>query len=549
MKDDGRRARTVFMQHNRKVWCGNGSNAGPIVLVEMNSMYSSHVAYAYLANVISDSGDAQIRAMIASPSKVHRYLLSLPSAVRRLLLLVADSHFRVYHSFGTSNVIGPSIKGSRARRKRARQVSEGFLSQSPSKSDFLTFSLGDVQVGDLIYDSFLKKYKVATADLTSRRFHDFFRRSVSDSMYWCEIFDSGRVQAVVVSHSVYSLAIPARIAISRGSAAFVANGAWIYRLSEEFARNFQETAHYPSVANQLDTKEIKFGTQVADERLNRRLGGEPGVDMLYSSVSAFGAADNNRVLPQNKKPKVVIASHSFFDAPHARGISLFPDFWEWLEFLADFSEGVDYEWFIKPHPDVSKNEVILADFCEQYPQFVQLPISTSHHQLVRDGVTAVLTVYGTVGAEFPLLGVPVINASHSSPHEAYNFCFHADTLSAYEGLLRAIPSLPVPGPTERQELLEFYFLHHVFFNKNLFFEDWAKLWHKPNGTRIKDTPQAYEFFIDAFSAEAHANLASRISAFLDSGAYRLDGSGMLIPSKEHGLKVSRWKSSRDQDRE
>lgn len=548
MKDDGRRARTVFMQHNRKVWCGNGSNAGPSVLVEMNSMYSSHVAYAYLANVISDSGDAQIRAMIASPSKVQRYLLSLPSAVRRLLLLAADSHFRVYHSFGTSNVIGPSIKGSRARRKRARQVSEGFLSQSPSKSDFLTFSLGDVQVGDLIYDSFLKKYKVATADLTSRRFHDFFRRSVSDSMYWCEIFDSGRVRAVVVSHSAYLLALPARVAISRDVAAFQANGAWIYQLSTEFPRNFQETLHYPSIARQLDSKEFTSGCKVAEERITRRFGGEPGVD-IPSHVSVFGAVDNRHVLPQNDRTKIVIASPSFFDAPHAHGNTLFADFWEWVEFLGNFSKSVDYDWFIKPHPDVANNEAIVASFCENHPLFTLLPNHTPHHQLVHDGVNAVLTVRGTVGSEFPLLGVPVINASIRSPHIAYSFCFHADTLSAYEGLLRAIPSLPVPGPTERQELLEFYFLHHVFFNKNLFFEDWAKLWHKPNGTRIKDTPQAYEFFIDAFSAEAHANLVSRISAFLDSGAYRLDGSGMLIPSKEHGLKVSRWKSSRDQDRE
>lgn len=502
-------------------------------------MCSSHVAYSYLANIISVRGNVRIEAMVASPSKWARVFLNLPRLVRRFLGSMVSPHFRVYKSFGASDVIGPTVKGSRSRRRKVRQVARSLFSQVPSKSDFLTISVENVQVGDLIYDSFLAKYKVATADLTSRQFQDFFQQCLSDFIYWCDVFDSGRVQAVVVSHSVYSLAIPARVAISRGAAAFVANGAWIYRLSEEFVRNFQETAHYPSIVNQLDTNEVKFGTQVADERLNRRLGGEPGVDMLYSSVSAFGAADKNRVLPQNEKPKVVIASHSFFDAPHARGISLFPDFWEWLEFLADFSEGVDYEWFIKPHPDVSKYEAILANFCEQYPQFVQLPISTSHHQLVRDGVTAVLTVYGTVGAEFPLLGVPVINASHSSPHEAYNFCFHADNLAAYEELLQQIPSLPTPGPIERQKLLEFYFVHHVFFNKNLFFEDWPKLWQKSNGALIKGTPQAYEIFLDAFSREVHTDLVSRISAFLDSSAYRLDGSGILIPSKEHGLKVSR----------
>ena len=539
LEDTGKRPRKAFRRHNREVWDWKSSNTSGSVLVELNSMCSSHVAYSYLANIISVRGDLQIEAMVASPSKWARVFLNGHRLVRRVLWSMVSPHFRVYRSFGASDVIGPTVKGSRSRRRKARAVAGSFLSQVASKTDFLVLRVENVQVGDLIYDSFLAKYKVATADLTSRQFQDFFQQSLSDFIYWCDVFDSGRVQAVVVSHSVYSLAIPARVAISRGASAFVANGAWVYSLSKKFLGTFRETAHYPSIAKQLDPSEIQAGCQVASERLGRRLGGESGVDMPYSSGSSFDANHKDRVLPKTDKPKVVIVSHAFFDAPNARGVSLFPDFWEWLDFLADFSGSVDYDWFVKPHPDAGDDAAILDDFCDRHPEFTQLPVSTSHHQLIRDGVTAVLSVYGTVGSELPLLGVPVINASNNSFHEAYDFCFHADSVTAYEDLLRSIPSLPRPGPRERQKLLEFYFLHHIFTNKNLFFNDWSKLWKKSNGRMVKATPRAYDIFLDAFSREVHTDLVSRISAFIDSRAYRLDGSGMLIPSKEHGLKVSR----------
>ena len=40
-----------------------------------------------------------------------------------------------------------------------------------------------------------------------------------------------------------------------------------------------------------------------------------------------------RILRNNKKFKVLIAPHSFCDAPHQLGRHLFPDYFEWLKFI------------------------------------------------------------------------------------------------------------------------------------------------------------------------------------------------------------------------
>ena len=47
--------------------------------------------------------------------------------------------------------------------------------------------------------------------------------------------------------------------------------------------------------------------------------------------------------------KVLICTHEFFDDPNSTGGLLFPDFYEWLKYLAQISNKTNYDWYIKPH--------------------------------------------------------------------------------------------------------------------------------------------------------------------------------------------------------
>ena len=69
------------------------------------------------------------------------------------------------------------------------------------------------------------------------------------------------------------------------------------------------------------------------------------------------------------------------------------------------------------------------------PHFKLLPDEYPHKKIVENGIDVVLTGYGSVGIEYALLGVPVINASVNNPHKNYNFNLHPKNLSEYENLL------------------------------------------------------------------------------------------------------------------
>jgi hypothetical protein len=116
-----------------------------------------------------------------------------------------------------------------------------------------------------------------------------------------------------------------------------------------------------------------------------------------------------------------VAVHDFFDSPHSYGDNLHPDFLIWLEEIGELSSELDYDFYLKTHPDVLGNtHQVVADFNERYPKFRVLPPSASHHQLLAEGIDVALTVYGTIAVEYPFLGRPVVNASLNNPHSAYS---------------------------------------------------------------------------------------------------------------------------------
>ena len=80
---------------------------------------------------------------------------------------------------------------------------------------------------------------------------------------------------------------------------------------------------------------------------------------------------------------------------------MFPDFYEWLDFICKLSIKTDYEWYIKTHPKTFlENKIVVKDFVSRYPNIQYLSDEVSHNQLINEGINIVLTVYGSIGLEY-----------------------------------------------------------------------------------------------------------------------------------------------------
>lgn len=505
-----------FMAHNEKVFfqktkCEPQSNA--IVLFELNNMQSAHIAYSYLSNVVAREYSAKI---IAYAPNMHVALWNkLAFKIKKLLSL---QEFGVYKSFGVSDF--EVIKLTKLQREKARSLYSIIIENLHDKWDIENITISDVLVGDLIYDSYLRLYNKPTIDKTSIKFQYFLQVSVEMFVYWEDYFNSHDVRAVNVSHTVYNLAMPLRLAIARNIPAFQANATHIYRMNKNNYVSYSDHNYFPKTFASLPETIKKTGIAEAQRRIEKRFAGEVGVDMAYSIKSAYGTKRHKQLLQGSPRKKILIATHCFFDSPHGYGGNIFPDFYEWLDFLGKITEVTDYDWYIKTHPDyLPGTKEIIDDFVIKYPKFKLLPADASHHQIIAEGINFALTVYGTIGFEYAALGIPVINCSLNNPHIAYNFNLHPQSVDEYRRLLLDLDTLEFNF--DKQQVYEYYFMRHIYSNSDLFFNNYENTIKEIGGYSAQFTDAIYEKWLAEWSTEKHQSIVSTMQAYILSGDFRM----------------------------
>lgn len=489
-----------------------GSNE-PVILFELNFLKSSHVAYSYLANVLASKYGARI---IAYEANVIPTLLKKFEWVFSNYLSLRE--FAVYRSFGVTDFFRIQISSSQF--KRACQLTAQILSEIKTKSDIELIRLDGILLGDLIYDSYLNTFGKETIEISDKKFEDFLLRAIGIYVFWSEYFKTHNVKAVNASHSVYTFAIPLRIAISAGIPAFVSAPFHVYRLSKDKMFDGSDFFEFRKLFSSLPKNIQLDGVDQAKKRIALRFSGQVGVDMRYSTKSAYGAKKKDMLLKESCRTKVLIATHCFFDNPHGYGNNLFPDFYEWLDFLGKMTKETDYDWYLKTHPDYRQGTMeIINSLISKYPRFNLLPADSSHHQIIAEGIDVALTCYGTIGFEYAALGVPVVNASVNNPHIAYNFNLHPKNINEYRDLIKNLDKIKLD--IDIHEVYEYYFMKHIHDAKDLLYSDYNKMLDDIGGDEGLITSKAYWIWMRDFSPERHNKLIEKIELFVESGKYRL----------------------------
>lgn len=504
-----------FVKHNQSKFSLTNTAGGkaPLVLMELNGMHSAHIAYSYVAEAIAKSSGAQIKAYSPEPLKSHR------AFGFDLMAFLGFGRFGIYRSFGVSDFI--RIDLSRLQKQEAQRLFSEVVSNIASKRDVEGLRVNGVWIGDLVYDTYLRRYSLPTIDPASQHFKDFLLESIKTFVFWNNYFDKNDVRAINVSHCVYNLAIPLRIGVQRGIDVFQANITHVYRLTESnlFAYNDFFNFRERFAALPKDVQEV--GLALAEQRILKRFSGEVGVDMSYSTKSAYGDHRHHRLLRESNKKKILIAAHCFFDSPHSYGKNLFPDFYDWLEFLGEISNQTDYDWYIKTHPDyLPGTKEVIDDFVRRFPKFSLLPSDASHLQIIDEGIDVALTCYGTIGLEYAALGLPVINASMNNPHIAYNFNVHARDIDHYRELLENLNELELD--IDKEEVYEYYFMKNIFNTENLFFEDYNDFITEVGAYSAQFSPVAYHKWLAEWSPERHEKIQTGLRNFVKSKDFRMD---------------------------
>lgn len=508
-----------FISHNQQIWQqSNTSNFGnSVILFEYNTVHSSIISFSYLASVLKNKFNAKI--VVYSIERISRKSIA-EYWLRRILDAIAASVVRkIFISFGAQSFI--SVDPNKIHIRRAAQLFKDVYPMLNNKRDIENLTVQEVWIGDLIYDTYLRKYSVPTIDIQNVDFKYFLQQSLENFVFWQEYFDTHDVKAVNVSHCVYNNAMPLRIAVQNGIEVYQANASHVYRMNNKDIFAYSDYKYFPEIFSGLSPQEQSVGKREAKKRIALRFSGAVGVDMSYSTKSAYGEKKNNPILRSSNKLKILIAAHCFFDSPHSYGKNLFPDFYDWLDFLGQVSNETDYDWYIKTHPDyLPGNMEIIQYFLDKYPRFTLVDEKTSHHQLIEEGIGCALTTYGTIGFEYAALGVLVVNASECNPHISYNFNQHPKSVGAYkETLLHLNTQKSFKINTE--EVYEYYYMNFIYNTEDWLFRDYQGMLKQIGGYDKQYYPPVYSYFLSDFTGPRHHQIMSKLTKFVESGDFRL----------------------------
>ena len=407
---------------------------------------------------------------------------------------------KIRHKFSTLNSFAPSrLHQFLAKPKVCKnhiQIIKALTSGSLSKAEFEKFKYRNIEIGDIIYDEFLRRKGAVTLDFASANFSFFASTVLQFCDQLVEYFQIHNVKAVVVSHHNYKFALPARVAMMYGIETYRLDLFGLVKMTSSHPNSYLNAIDdLRSDLENLSFKERIQGQRLALDKIQKRLQGNvEDLGMLKHKEIAIEKEEIKNLF-NSEKIVVLVALHDFHDAVHANGIGFHPDFAEWLEDIGRVTEGKNVTCLIKPHPYQRGNvENFLQATCDRFSHFKLISPYTSNASLVSWGLRHCLTVYGSVAHELPYLGVKVINASANNPHRDFNFSYTPRDLGEFRTILGSLESFEFqPDVTS---LLDYYLMRFIIGRPSWLLQYTGDFIKYVGSFTEPDSEKAIRYFLD-----------------------------------------------------
>ena len=446
-----------FLKHNKdKFKYLKKSKSENFVMVEYFQYFPSTIAFSHYIEVITKKYN--VIPILYDPSLprplVKHYLFYLKCFLSPM--------YHLYKSFGVKKFY--VTKSTDYLKKKSIKFFNKNL-KNKNKYYLINLKINNIYIGDLFYDEYLRSYDKSTIDTKSIEYKKFVLKFLQTFFYWEEFItiNKKKINSLIISHTVYAKGIAPRIAMKKNIKVYCVANQVSLKLDKINIYKFDDSKYFKETFKQLSKNEKKRFIKIGERTIKDRLVGKKDKKLLLDAETDTKIFDNkinkNKVFKDNKKVRVLVATHCFTDAVHFYGKCLFPDFFEWLKYLGELSKKYDYDWYIKFHPaEFDNNKKHFEYFEKKYDRFILLPKDTKNNDILREGVDAVLTVYGSVGHEYPLFNIPVINASNEGPHKNYNFNYYPNNISEYQKLIKNVKKLKIDKDNIKDEISEYIFM-------------------------------------------------------------------------------------------
>lgn len=492
---------------NEKLWGGKDKKRkkNKILIPYRNSAEIVYSPWSYCANYLADKYDAEIICTGGERDKKNEEL------------------YKLYESFNVVDYIDETPDEEAGEEINC--IFNKLWDSVRTIEDIKGIEIYGEKYGiDFLRDYFRMEFPQLYMDDYSLKKQ--IKRMVGYVVFWSKYFkeNADTIKAVIVWDGLYYReGIIRKIAFGYGIPVYTVVNTTCHKWERDVVYNFE---FYKKFYFMLDDEEKKKGMSWAKEKLEKHISGYTDDEQIHKLT--FGVLSQVSILEKNSKVKVMICPHYMEDDAYPYGDMLFDDQWDWLHYLGEMSEKLDYDWYLKPHPiEKTLGDALIAEYLKKYKNIKLLPKYVSPIQLKEEGMNYALTIHGSIGYEYPYIGINVINAGYN-PYIAFDFDINPKSLGEYKKIISDLPL--INKKVEKEEILQFYCIHYGYYiprerwmNKIFFNNEILQEVRGLVGSKTERTTELFRIYVDEITEERHKELLDLYSRLFDEMDKYKDG--------------------------
>lgn len=412
--------RVLYIQHKQAIWRAKAEKILSKLSRSDQPLFHGNI----LVDGMWDNPNYWIRYALL------RSALGLSSAKELGVLGPYRAHYcrKTLNRFGIQNII--KITDFYADMESHYKDAEHLLAITKRPDDILNWKLPDDVPADLIYDGILKRQQTACVNLHDPKLIDYITEALSAIRASQRLLKTYNFQLIVLSHGInFQLGSLTSIALKKDIPVILLYGDFgVFR----FARLSKPTEIYdwtnrPTGADitTLSSERSRSLAEVGLAYLKRRLAGQTG-DLGAQFAYRRPQERIDRISLRARfgwdasKPIIAVYASTWFDLPHAVGMTHFRDILDWVEATVEVAvQNTSVNWLFKAHPcDDWYGGNTLRDLMPRIScSHIQLADKTWNGSALIDCMDGLVTYHGTAGIEFASMGKPVLLADRGYYHD------------------------------------------------------------------------------------------------------------------------------------
>ena len=327
-----------------------------------------------------------------------------------------------------------------------------------NKKDISKINYGNIECGDLIYDTSLR-YNRKKPTVNIRGLNLFFNiyKCFNYINFFNDFITKTKITKSFITYTVYIYhGVPSRVLVSNNIPVYSSgNYEQMFKLVNKQHNSMM--ANFKPYKKEFDHA---YGDAESKEGFKKFSNRFKGIDDngLISSMSINPYKTKSKT-DFNLKLDGVLFLHDFYDSHRIYGNVIFNDFYEWtiysLNLIRDFKLNIG----IKPHPhQISfESKKTVQKIKNEYSDLKWIDPKLSNNKIFKSGIKFGISHHGTVISELAYWNIIPISCSEN-PTSSFGFAYEAKSIKEYRSLILNSHNLKLKN---KNEVGEFYFMHYL----------------------------------------------------------------------------------------